>query len=57
MGLDMYAFATAEEIAASVDFKAETHNELHCWRKHPNLHGWMEQHYREKAIPPKALTA
>lgn len=22
--------------------------DLHDWRKHPNLHGWMEQLYREK---------
>ena len=35
-----------------VDFKEEIQevapSELHYWRKHPNLHGWMEQLYRQK---------
>ncbi|MBM6395303.1 MULTISPECIES: phosphoglycerate kinase [Hyphomicrobiales] len=48
MGLDMYAFAIPETPAAPVDFEAETGSELHYWRKHPNLHGWMEALYREK---------
>lgn len=48
MGLDMYAFTTAEAVEAEVDFTAETASELAYWRKHPNLHGWMEQLYRAK---------
>lgn len=48
MGLDMYAFAIPETPAAPVDFEAETGSELHYWRKHPNLHGWMEALYRAK---------
>jgi hypothetical protein len=49
MGLDMYAYATAETLAAAVDFTApEAREELHYWRKHPNLHGWMEKLYAEK---------
>jgi len=48
MGLDMYALTMPEEPASAVDFRAEHHNELHYWRKHPNLHGWMEKLYREK---------
>lgn len=48
MGLDMYALTTDEKITAPVDFKAEEIAELHYWRKHPNLHGWMEHLYREK---------
>lgn len=48
MGLDMYAFAIPETPAAPVDFDAETGSELHYWRKHPNLHGWMEALYRAK---------
>jgi len=48
MGLDMYAYAIDEPPAAPVDFDADAHNELHYWRKHPNLHGWMEALYREK---------
>lgn len=48
MGLDMYAYAIPETPATPVDFDADAHNELHYWRKHPNLHGWMEALYREK---------
>lgn len=48
MGLDMYAFATVEPVVAAVDFTTETATELAYWRKHPNLHGWMEQLYRAK---------
>lgn len=48
MGLDMYAFTTAEAVEAEVDFTAKTASELAYWRKHPNLHGWMERLYREK---------
>lgn len=49
MGLDMYACITTERFDTDVDFKpsGEDH-ELHYWRKHPNLHGWMEQRYRLK---------
>ena len=48
MGLDMFAYTTSEELAASVDFEVETLTELHYWRKHPNLHGWMEALYYAK---------
>ncbi|MEY9328323.1 phosphoglycerate kinase [Sinorhizobium fredii] len=48
MGLDMYACTLREAPATPVDFKAEEVSELHYWRKHPNLHGWMERLYREK---------
>ena len=48
MGLDMYAFATDSDIPA-VDFESpEDKTELHYWRKHPDLHGWMESLYRRK---------
>jgi hypothetical protein len=48
MGLDMYAFATSENIPA-VDFDDPPDCEdIAYWRKHPNLHGWMEQLYRKK---------
>jgi hypothetical protein len=48
MGLDMYAFATDAAIPP-VDFKApDDQSELHYWRKHPNLHGWMRNLYRDK---------
>src|SRR5436305_9320645 len=48
MGLDMYAFTTQSDIPA-VDFNAPCdRSELHYWRKHPDLHGWMEDTYRAK---------
>ena len=48
MGLDMYACTINRTPESPVDFKAEDAAELHYWRKHPNLHGWMEDRYREK---------
>jgi hypothetical protein len=33
------------------------HAEIHYWRKHPDLHVWMENLYREKGDRPKASTA
>ena len=48
MGLDMYAYATCADIPA-VDFEEPGESqELSYWRKHPNLHGWMEELYRSK---------
>jgi len=48
MGLDMYAFATDSDIS-QIDFDfPEDARQIHYWRKHPNLHGWMENLYREK---------
>lgn len=50
MGLDMYAFAVSKE--NSVDqftIAPDSDNEeLQYWRKHHDLHGWMEQLYRAK---------
>jgi hypothetical protein len=49
MGLDMFANVTAEKLATAVDFpEPQNYDELHYWRKHPNLHGWMERLYVEK---------
>lgn len=42
MGLDQYAYAAAK--AESWD----NSRELAYWRKHPNLHGWMEARWIEK---------
>src|ERR1700690_335349 len=48
MGLDMFAYTTTADISA-VDFDDPTDSdELFYWRKHPNLHGWMEALYRTK---------
>jgi hypothetical protein len=58
MGLDMYAYVgTAgqreeyweqygEEIAE--DKKVSKPREIAYWRKHPNLHGWMQQLWESK---------
>jgi hypothetical protein len=49
MGLDMYAMTTKRRLKREIDFKtAEADVQIHCWRKHPNLHGWMEQLYEGK---------
>ena len=49
MGLDMYAYTMTSPPIGSVDFQEpDTAVELNYWRKHPNLHGWMEQLYQEK---------
>ena len=48
MGLDMYAMRTLEPISKPVDFKTQEATEIHRWRKHPNLHGWMEELYYTK---------
>ena len=50
MGLDMYAVATKAKLNKEVDFdtiNVET-EEVHYWRKHPNLHGWMQSLYESK---------
>lgn len=53
MGLDMYALKIRKGlITEQVDFHLPDNDdaaeELHYWRKHPDLHGWMEDLYREK---------
>jgi hypothetical protein len=48
MGLDMYARWLDETPDTPVDFEVDDYGELHYWRKHPNLHGWMKRLYREK---------
>lgn len=41
MGLDMYAYVASRE--TTNDWDAEySSEEISYWRKHPNLHGWME---------------
>jgi hypothetical protein len=50
MGLDMHAYATTEAIETDTDFAVDHDltTPVHYWRKHPNLHGWMERLYRAK---------
>ena len=66
MGLDMYAYVAARagqqhEFYDGSAFDKETGDfenpkvtkprELAYWRKHPNLHGWMEQLWERKGRP------
>ena len=51
MGLDMYALATKAKPKTEVDFETknfEPQDEVAYWRKHPNLHGWMQNLYDMK---------
>ena len=52
MGLDMYAFRVkAEDVIDDFNIKSdgdEPLEELAYWRKHHDLHGWMERLYRSK---------
>ena len=48
MGLDMFAYVAAK----AYDHTPESQSrELAYWRKHPNLHGWMEQLWHRKGFP------
>lgn len=61
MGLDMYAYTAARKDAYrdywdGYDWEKKESNqteptELAYWRKHPNLHGWMESLWQEKGYP------
>lgn len=42
MGLDMYAFARTKEGEMT---------QIQYWRKHPNLHGWMEELWEKRGRP------
>jgi len=52
MGLDMFAYKAQNfQPSKPVDFQEELPSEIEeffYWRKHPNLHGLMEQIYLEK---------
>ena len=50
MGLDMYAYSTKAKPTTEVDFSTKNFEveEIHYWRKHPNLHGWMQNLYDAK---------
>jgi hypothetical protein len=48
MGLDMIAFACNDELPNNDFEMPENYTELCVWRKHPDLHGWMEKLYIDK---------
>jgi hypothetical protein len=51
MGLDMYAYAAAK---ANEEWGTGSQREIAYWRKHPNLHGWMEQLWHSRNTDPAA---
>lgn len=72
MGLDMYAYAAANEKQyreywENGEYDLDTKDyvntavtkpkELAYWRKHPNLHGWFEQEWRDNHYPDQPLNA
>jgi len=66
MGLDMFAYTVNAAPADPVDFPEPDDKpaELFYWRKHPDLHGWMQRLYRDKGgtdplfnLSPLVLTA
>ncbi len=51
-------YETAEFDGITNDFESETVNkprELAYWRKHPSLHGWMEQLWERKGRPRQSV--
>lgn len=53
MGLDMFAYRTKQKLGKEVNFEngeldGDQLVELKYWRKHPNLHGYLERVFREK---------
>jgi hypothetical protein len=47
MGLDMYAYVANKEQSHHSDSDSQ---EIAYWRKHPNLHGWMERLAKSKNL-------
>ena len=48
IGLESYVVATRSERLEVLDPCLLNANEIHYWRNHFALHGWMEHLYREK---------
>ena len=65
MGLDMYAYVATRAGQQEEHYESSNYNELTnewtspvekpreiaYWRKHPNLHGWMERLWKNKGRP------
>jgi len=45
MGLDQYAYKSK---VSSDEFTPDNHEKIFYWRKNPDLHGWMEQLWRQQ---------
>lgn len=48
MGLDQYAYVAER---AGTEYDDAGRQELAYWRKHPNLHGWMQQLWEKRERP------
>lgn len=48
MGLDMYAYKTKQPVPQFGFDMPDGSVQIAYWRKHPNLHGWMEALYHRK---------
>ncbi len=48
MGLDMYAYKTKQSVPQFGFEMPDDTVQIAYWRKHPNLHGWMEALYHRK---------
>jgi hypothetical protein len=59
MGLDMYAYSVkADEALTPFEMAPEAQTkEIHYWRKHHDLHGWMERLWRKKLLEVKHMDA
>jgi hypothetical protein len=57
MGLDMFAYSVSPEDALTpFKIKKEANREeIHYWRKHHDLHGWMENLWKDKLSFSKNL--
>ena len=54
MGLDMYAYVAnraGQHSESYYDPNVTPSQEIAYWRKHPNLHGWMERLWHKKGNP------
>jgi len=47
MGLDQYAYIASK---AESEWNDTSRQDIGYWRKHPNLHGWMEKLAEEKCL-------
>ena len=48
MGLDQNAYQVKSDYDSDTKTETTTKTELHYWRKHNRLQGWMEELYRSK---------
>ena len=48
MGLDQFAYSSTLKISVDESLPDSDATEIHYWRKHPNLQGWMEELWRKK---------